>query len=1829
MKTKIFFIFILFFIFIKSYPIKITKSLPSKTYGYYKMVIPEITTNEKFLLIKAKRNEQQDLLDNIFSDPNLYISTIYEKPDQNHYTWSSSRFGDEIISIDSKFIESNMNLYISVYCEFKCNFILEGELYDKFEMKENKLHTISLIPNNAIKIYFKSRNDYNKLKVNCISNEMRPFRIFFSKSNPSSSNTIKSYPIFYNGYYFEIDKADPEYATNQEYEILIENKEFEQNLLFWITFDNEETNLSELSQIYGVASSENSNCYIFEINKVQKNKNIVISTNLINGSGYIKIGGWEKVKEGRIIREDLDTYPIISDKSIILTENDFKRYNNTNVKYENENNKLHFCFIAIEETSYSMKIYYQENSEKAQKLNYLLPGINSDNILPGKSVTKFSILYFEQNKDINIDLKLKSGEPKLYVYFSYDNINYLNITTLENMKKNKTQLIYSSEISLRNYRIKIDKLHNKCILDPTYEDRKCNIFAVVECLSEINCLYELFFDHVGDTILLRPKTIYSNIITKNEKDLYQININSPKIKNFAVILNQITGQVKLKFEKFTPKSGSGIILENTEKFNQDYMPNVIEIKSKYFLENNIEGIFNLAVIGESFSSYNLYYYTFDDDNSNKLDHKTISMPLIKGQILQDYIKDEHYIKVYSYDNSNIGNNKVDLYIYFSGSLYINYQIYIFKNLDDYFYEKEKVTGYLWSSYGTNYIYISKNDPKYVIGNLYIMIFRKKNTYNYNNIIYREPNSIVSSFSLAITDEITPLSLIEGVEFRQTLTNFHNYQYFYYNHHNHNEDFILSVTIPTGKIKLGLKIGDKDYIYEKIIINNYYLNIKSNEILDYCPSENICNIEIRVEASNLYIYDMDVILLCRSSLNTFIYLKTGTLEKRKILKDEKQYFVIEPNPSPDIGFNINAFFKLGEGILYLKKAETNKNIELSDFPDEETFDYKSIYSEEKSISSINIPFNDLEKILPCILLLTVKGNFVFFGQSEGEYTLSISNIIDNILPNKNYRLFISAGEIKYFNFIIKGNKSRLSISMTNKEKNAYIYLNYGKILDKNIDDFDWKSEGSYNEYIDISIDDPYFISRKIKNLDGQYFLAVRGLEETYFNLFISDLNIKLTTISEDFPGVCNCEKVNDICYFRYENINSPEIAEPMEQDIIFYFDFTYGSAYIYGMLYEDGNNGKIIDHLPNEYNKDYKADYSNQFLRIKLKPGEPKYTLESILVLATKCKDKSLFDFNVRPLITSSNLHEKYFGVKFLYLNKDNIIFISSKSQTPIKLQFFSYNKINIKFEAKAITGSANIHSYIDNSNNEGEDELNPGKVKGYKHLSHFTVEENDKNSHFDTISVENSFRQNVFFEVEAKIDCLFSIYLHYEQETLYIPMNKNIQTQMKNRKLYAYIELLQEYEEIIITVNTDYLGGDFTIYAKINIINSADFHKMLKYSEPSPNNYDIKAKSNILTSSLSVKIQNIPKDLYSKKNKVIVMLLIESNNNYNLEEKINILAYPNVNNYERIFPIQRKYMYSSLSSIKKDKTIFTLKKNDKDDDLLIIEISSCKGDFGFELTENLPINDISKPKYVEAQISESKGKKIILAKIEKNIEYYLSVYGLEEDQMIFYESDKKDIDFLFYYYTIENRDYKKNNFNSKMGYKLKRPGNIILNLPNLQNMDTKKVKLEDLIISVIITNDVNEFNYMNSICYLTKKNDLLNTNNATNNYKTEIHLKKNEIEISNLDPKTYYYINVLITNKKTGQIIALNPLQIMPDKKIYSNFLVIFLISGIIILLLVIFYFYRKYRITKAILNYENKEKKKIGSIPHSINELKRINDNKLKESIKKYNSLTEDSGQI
>ena len=195
----------------------------------------------------------------------------------------------------------------------------------------------------------------------------------------------------------------------------------------------------------------------------------------------------------------------------------------------------------------------------------------------------------------------------------------------------------------------------------------------------------------------------------------------------------------------------------------------------------------------------------------------------------------------------------------------------------------------------------------------------------------------------------------------------------------------------------------------------------------------------------------------------------------------------------------------------------------------------------------------------------------------------------------------------------------------------------------------------------------------------------------------------------------------------------------------------------------------------------------------------------------------MFDFNVRPIWKSGDILQKSNGLAYLSMDKDNIFFISANSDKPINLTLYSIINLPITYEAKAISGSAEVHSYIFNDKLTLNDNLMINKISGYKHLSQFAVDEKDTKSYFESISKENSFRQNLFFEIKAKIDCLFSIHLHYTQDFLFIPMSKEAQGKFKDGKFYAYIELLPEYEEVILTVDKMHPDSKFSIYTKTNI----------------------------------------------------------------------------------------------------------------------------------------------------------------------------------------------------------------------------------------------------------------------------------------------------------------------------------------------------------------------------------------------------------------------------
>ena len=84
--------------------------------------------------------------------------------------------------------------------------------------------------------------------------------------------------------------------------------------------------------------------------------------------------------------------------------------------------------------------------------------------------------------------------------------------------------------------------------------------------------------------------------------------------------------------------------------------------------------------------------------------------------------DNHRFKIYSYDISNI-SNKTDLYIDLVETDYTNLELYIFKDLNDFSINNNKINGYLWKRDYRDFVYINRKDQKYIDNDiLYIMVF---------------------------------------------------------------------------------------------------------------------------------------------------------------------------------------------------------------------------------------------------------------------------------------------------------------------------------------------------------------------------------------------------------------------------------------------------------------------------------------------------------------------------------------------------------------------------------------------------------------------------------------------------------------------------------------------------------------------------------------------------------------------------------------------------------------------------------------------------------------------------------------------------------------------------------------------------------------------------------------------------------------------------------------------------------------------------------------------------------------------------------------------------
>ena len=1812
-------------------------SLRADEYDFYEITLPADINKTEQIVFELEANTELDSINNIVSDPNLYISVSEKMPTYEKHTWSSNRFGDETIAIGGPFINPFQYFYIGVHCKEKCNYILKISMVNSIILKDNIINSFSLDEKTVMKFSFITREFFTDLTVYVFGSDLNSFNTYLSKNDVSSTNTLRAEPILFNGYKFSINNIDNQ---NQNFNLVVDNKKEKQELNIWLKYNDEPINVKEADILYDAINEKKANCYYYTIEATNQNKDIIISTTLFNGLGFIYIAGFNSVLPEKI---NLDyknkeySYSIIQNKVIHLTYEDFKNFG----KYEsNDKTRLNFCYYAEKNTSLSIKANLLENFKKIQTLNYIYPGIKAEDILPAKSLTRYRMEHFSIKNDLYIFLKKKTGNLKLYLYMIYpernnDILDYDNFQPLK-----KTELVFEGQEYFNGYYLHLTKELNKCKLSKITNKYECFLNAIVECGIEEECTYEILFDHSKVTKLLDEKEIYTNVISENEVDTYLISIIDPLVKNIAIVLTPITGKTSLKLDSF--RTEAGVINGNFQVLSDDFMPGLFKLSHKTFNLNNLIGQISLKVEGLSYASYSIYYYTFnDEENEEQLDQEKISMKLDTGSVIKDIFMDSHRFKVYMYDTSTNGEDKSDLLVTLIETDWVNSELYIFTDLNDFSIIDDRIYGYTWRAEFQDFVYIEKTDIRYKQNDiLYIMVFKKTKNYDKNKY---------TTFYLGVTDEKTPFLLNEAIEFKHQFDSKHSSQKFFYYYIDNEDDLKISFSLYWGHIIAKVKIKDTFYTSVNIIDDSYLITIPRLKINEICQNNSKCPIYIEVSNDKEYLYYSSFLLVVRSTKNIPLELKQGMVNKRKILSGEEHYYIIDLKPDKSFGGKISVFFEKGEGEIFARKLLRSELYNITNFPNNNNYEYRVTYkSSNRNFYIINIPYEDISNSDNCKLLLTVKGVFPgYFYSTTLEYSISISNSIYELVTDKNYKLFISQGEIAHFHFKVGKNKKRLYISMTNKEKDANMYLNYETNI-PTITEYQWENIGAFNEYLDISLEDPFFAERQMNDIDGDYYLAIQGLDDCFYNLYISTQDVKIMTLARNSPAGCSCESKNDFCYFRYENINDPYIRNIENQKLIFYSEFTYGSGEIFGKLYPNGNMEEIINNLPSSTDYQYLGTSSGELvLPIELTKQNLKYTFSSILVVGVQCKEKSLFDMSVAPLDQWSDITRNNNNFIFLNSNQDNIFYISPDTGRANKFVYYMYNYEDFNFQIKALFGKANAHVYTNGTLvNYIYDENENMKItkNNYHHISDIVLNSDiERNKvYYGTVPKKYGVDNYFFIDIKPLEPCLININVHFDINMTFIPFNKEVIGYINVFNFYAYFDLLKDIDEYIITVTSLENNRNFHVFIKKNILKfeeDTDINNQKIYSKPNMNNFDIKGSTNPLTSAVSLRIKNIEKDF--RKNSLVRILINVDSDKYCFNEKIKIMVTPVINNINRIHPQQHVYYFSGMEKKYNDKTLFMLRNKNKEDDLMVIEISSCKGNFVYTLVDSPPTDketflQLQKRK-INSNVNIINGKSVIIVPDIEVKEYFLIVYGSSLPNLDLYidENEKEEnSEILFYYYTTNKKNYNYLVTRDNLYYEgSDNYYNIKIKLPELKKRDAfgRENYVDYMNYTLIVTENSNDFIYMESTCYLTKLSQNKNKYDVYNYITTNYDKKNNIFNVKGFKGGKIYYINLLGKNEYTGEIITYKPFMFKTSihLRIAKIFVIVLFTILFFVFICVAFTLYRKYRIAKSKMNdlgMGNIPDNTLSNLSKKLGNLKNINLNVIK---KKYNSLSEDSKSL
>ena len=860
----------------------------------------------------------------------------------------------------------------------------------------------------------------------------------------------------------------------------------------------------------------------------------------------------------------------------------------------------------------------------------------------------------------------------------------------------------------------------------------------------------------------------------------------------------------------------------------------------------------------------------------------------------------------------------------------------------------------------------------------------------------------------------------------------------------------------------------------------------------------------------------------------------------------------------------------------------------------------------------------------------------------KYSISYSNEPKRLNQNAPYDGYITQGEIQYFNFYFDNSTENIYIGLANMNGDADIYINKGNIIPTH-DNYHWCSNQNNHEYIEISKDDEFFRNKTFP-ISGYYTLSVYGFIDTSYSLFVSTHKNKVFPLRDNLPMGCWCQKAGDKCYFRYNDVfDKNSVQEGLKHnDFVFTTQYLYGSGFMYAKAFTDNeihnpSSGEFYSNFPDRNNYDISNKESNQMNYMKMQISEEKYQKDSLILLTFECNQKTKVDITITSL-------RHFSSVDYISENRENTYYLGKNQKTGEQAQLtlilnnYEGKSKDLIYSVHSYTGDAHFKIYGNSSIWDSKSQKINYK---YKLLNEFDIITQDKDQEFN-IDVYNPFTHDyhnfidkndkdpydeIYLYVEPKGDFGFFISFNFDKNWNKISIGKSQSFYVVNQEFYGYFDINEEYTDVEFSLwvqNNLKMFAD--VYMTINTIDKFELTPLKKnqkkkddqfsiyrYNYPSPEKYDQRSTTDKTLGKISLNLFNLPKlkeeDIKTGRKFVRILFFVqlgqthfesikeenvddnnrldEDNKNPDEETKtmINIAITPGVDYFKYVELKPFEYYYSNLVYGPRrrlvENKIYSLNVENLYHDVLVIEISTCLGNYEINLQKEIMTKEnLNKPSIPFEQI-EDKGKRIIYIDNIQSKHYYLNIRS--KRMRTFSNKMKKDkgnnLQYLIYYYTTYSDNLEFQDIDKWITHSPHGRGEIKLDLPLIitNDLETNKKQISDYKFDVFATKNKDYTTYMNSICYLSR---LIPNEKKVFRIESMAVENKTSLILKNLIPGNRYYINVLAQNLKTKELIAFHPIEVFTGgmHPHYGNFFRIIFTLGIIIGFI---YFAYKYKTTK------------------------------------------------